>query len=271
MRTTLLCLAGALLIAGCNDNMTGTRDTTPAAPRGVASVTGDHEAILSWLSNTERDVVGYRVYVADCADCEYHLVGQTTTTSYIVSGLQNGVTRYFAVSAYDHGGNESDLSYETIFDTPRPEGTGLTLASVDADSMRAGYDFSDNAIVPYSSQNADVVFGASNGQLVLLAPFTDTDIQDAGYATTLDAVDFAPQNGWSPTGTVELILGHCYIVRTPDAQGEHYAKLRVTALSSTQVVLDWAYQVAPGNRELHQQPSTRPARVRRPTLAAAGT
>jgi hypothetical protein len=47
---------------------------------------------------------------------------------------------------------------------------------------------------------------------------------------------------------VELIPGHCYIVWTWD---DHYAKFRVTGLSSTTVSMDWAYQTATGNPELH--------------------
>jgi hypothetical protein len=85
--------------------------------------------------------------------------------------------------------------------------------------------------------------------------FVPNDIQDAGYASSLDAVDFSPVGqtaGWSPTGTVELIPGHCYIVWTWD---DHYAKFRVTGLSATTVSLDWAYQTATGNPELHAHPT----------------
>ena len=95
-----------------------------------------------------------------------------------------------------------------------------------------------------------------------LAPFTDTDLQDAGFGVNLDAVDFAPTVGWSPSGAVELIPGHCYVVRAP---GRHYAKFRVTQLTSGSVVLDWAYQLDPGNRELGARPvRSDAARVRRP-------
>jgi hypothetical protein len=96
-------------------------------------------------------------------------------------------------------------------------------------------------------------FGSNGSVYQMFVPDFQTDIQDAGYASTLDAVDFAPTTGWSPTGTVELIVGHCYIVWTRD---DHYAKFRVTDLkpSSTgspgRVTFDWAYQVDRGNREL---------------------
>ena len=96
-------------------------------------------------------------------------------------------------------------------------------------------------------------FGHNSGIYQMFVPDLQTDIQDAGYASSLDAVDFSPTSGWSPSGSVELIVGHCYIVWTRD---DHYAKLRVTEIRPgttgvpAKVVFDWAYQVDPGNREL---------------------
>ena len=84
----------------------------------------------------------------------------------------------------------------------------------------------------------------------MVAPFTDTDIQDAGYGSSLDAVDFAPSTGWSPSGTAELIVGHCYVVRITTTTANFYAKFRVTALTPDEVTFDWAYQTDPNNREL---------------------
>jgi hypothetical protein len=258
MRTLLTLVLGLFLIAGCReDKVVGPRhNTPPAAPRGLRSITGDHQAFLSWLANTESRVTGYRVYSGDCAggrSCPYDRIGSTTATTFVVDGLANGTTKYFAVAAVDADGNESDLSYDTIYDTPRPEGTGLALSNVVTDSLHAGYDFSAFVIRSYSSPLVDIYYGSANGQAIMVAPFTDTEIQDAGYGATLDAVDYAPAAGWSPSGTVELVTGHCYVVWTND---NHYAKFRVTSVTATRVVVDWAYQVAAGNPELGSRPAT---------------
>jgi hypothetical protein len=99
----------------------------------------------------------------------------------------------------------------------------------------------------------------------MYAPWADTQIQDAGYAESLDAIDYAPGTGWSPSGTAELIIGHCYVVRLGDGPLAHYAKFRVTNLSARQVELDWAYQIAPDNRELRARRVGAPhPRTRRP-------
>jgi hypothetical protein len=48
----------------------------------------------------------------------------------------------------------------------------------------------------------------------MFVPDLNRIIQDAGFRTTLDAWT-SPDHGWSPSGSVELIAGHCYIVWTP--------------------------------------------------------
>jgi len=260
----ILLAAAALGAAGCNDTSSPRDVTPPAAPRGLFSVTGDKEVTLSWLANTEGDLAGYRVYEAPCAsgsNCPYDRIGATAATQFVATGLTNGVTRYFAISAVDRAGNESDLSFEDVFDTPRPAGSTALNNFVNG-TANAGWDFSAFAKVASNDPAADIYYG-NNGSVaqmfatvVQVQPnvFVPNDIQDAGYASSLDAVDFSPVGqtaGWSPTGTVELIPGHCYIVWTWD---DHYAKFRVTGVSSTTVSLDWAYQTATGNPELHAQP-----------------
>jgi len=250
--TLAIATAAVLLLAGCDDErVVSPRDTTPpAAPRGLTSVTGDTQATLRWLANTERDVAGYRIYMAPCetgASCPYDRVGTTTGTSFVVTGLGNGTTRYFAVAAVDDEGNESDLTYETVFDTPRPAGFGRALSNFLSSPNSAGYDFSAAVARPYDNSATDVYFGHNGSVAQMFTADALTDIQDAGYATSLDAIDWAPSTGWSPSGTVELIEGHCYVVWTRD---NHFAKFRVTSVSTNQVVFDWAYQVDPGNPEL---------------------
>jgi len=271
MRTILSLMFGALLIAGCHDDrIVAPRLAPPAAPRGLHSVTGDHEVFLSWLANTEPGITGYRIYWGDCGgtSCPYFPIGSSTTTSFVVTGLANGQTKFYAVSAVGPDGQESELSYDDVFDTPRPEGTGLVLTNYQSDSLHAGFEFATFTVRSYTSLFIDIFYGTSGSQPLMIAPFSDTEIQDAGYGSSLDAVDFAPTAGWSPTGTVELIAGHCYIVWTHD---NHYAKFRVTSLTPSRVVVDWAYQVAQGNRELRARPAdgaSRP-RVRRAAVWAA--
>lgn len=260
---TLIVAASAVVaLAGCYDE-TAPRDVTPpAAPRGVFSVTGDHSVTLHWLANTEPDLAAYRIYTSACShgpDCPYEPVAVTVGTQFVVSGLANGETRYFAVAAIDRSGNESDLSYDDVFDTPRPAGS-VALTNASTAPAAAGYDFSAFTVRRFDDPQVDIYYVNSTGTDWMVAPFQDTQIQDAGYAQSLDAVDFAPVSGWSPSGSVELVLGHCYIVYTHE---NHYAKFRVTGFGPAGVEMDWAYQVDPGNRELKARHAVETKRVPR--------
>jgi hypothetical protein len=256
-----------LVLAGCGDDTTTRPLVPPAAPRGLFSVTGDGIVTLVWLANTEPDVVGYRIYQASCASgsgCPYERIGTVAAPAgeqyveYVVTGLTNGETVFFAVAAVDGEGLESELSWNDVFDTPRPAGTNLVLYNYLGSLYDVGYDFSAFGRTDFPDPPTDIFYGYrvdSTGFVYqqIFVPDYGTNIQDAGYALALDAVDFAPTDGWSPSGTVEAVVGHNYVVWTRD---NHYAKFRVTAVGPTTVTLDWAYQIDPGNQELAVIPTT---------------
>ncbi len=82
------------------------------APPPVSSI---NKVTLTWASNTESDLAGYKVYVGTSSGT-YNFPGSPFTigkiTTYIVTNLQQKTTYFFAVSAYDLAGNESPLSNE---------------------------------------------------------------------------------------------------------------------------------------------------------------
>ena len=41
---------------------------------------------------------------------------------YVDDDVRNGSTYFYAVSAYDYDANESELTPEQVYDTPRPSG-----------------------------------------------------------------------------------------------------------------------------------------------------
>lgn len=270
--TWMLLIATVVGLSGCRDE-TAPRDLNPpAAPRGFYSVTGDNTVYLSWLENTESDVAGYRIYESSCASgpgCPYTRIGSTdgrSATDFTVTGLTNGVTKYYAVAAVDFAGNEGDLSYENVFDTPRPEGFGARISDYLTSPAVSGWDLSAASVRPWDDASTDIFYGDNGSVAQMFVPDLQTDIQDAGYASSLDAVDFAPSSGWSPTGSVELIVGHCYVVWTRD---NHYAKFRVTRFvpqpsGPPRVEFDWAYQVDSGNPELKARPAREEGAGRRP-------
>jgi hypothetical protein len=196
-------------------------------------------------------------------------VGSTTGTSFTITGLTNALAVYPAVTAVDAAGNESGLSLDIVRDVPRPAGTGVTLSEVGLAPATAGFDFSAATVRDTSNVGVDIYYDVLAGARKMVCKYTDTDIQDAGYSSTLDVVDVAPASGWSPSGSVELIPGHCYVVRI-GLTSVNYGKFRVTGVSATQVVFDWAYQTAVNEPELRARPAGEATRERRPLSQRLG-
>lgn len=235
-----------VLLTGCMVNVSEPDTTPPAIPRGLYTIAGDRMVELFWVSNTERDFAGYYVYVSSSYDGRYQRIGSTNQNYYVDRGVRNGHTYYYAISAYDINGNESDLSPEVACVTPRPEGYGVILRNYRADPNHSGYDFSTSSVGRYNDQYTDVFFEYYNG-VHYLNVWEDTDIQDMGYTNSLYDIVEAPTRGWTPTKDVVAIPGHTYVIWTWD---NHFAKIRVTEVSSARVKFDWAYQLQTGNPSL---------------------
>ncbi len=249
--TKAFVLSFVFLALGCaRDKVTNVVvDTPPHRVDGVYSVTGDGEVTIYWRANQESDIAYYKVYRNSAPTGTFTLIGSTSQTSFVDTDVTNGVTYFYALAAVDRAGQESsELSYENVFDTPRPEGFGVSLTNAfNGGDATSGWDFS--AQVRRSSLDAatDIYYGASGGHYIVYAA-SETAIQDAGYVALRD-VDFGPpaNAGWSADGEVEAIPGHSYIVLTRD---NHYAKFEVTARDNSALGFDWAYQIDADNPEL---------------------
>ncbi|MFA5032961.1 MAG: fibronectin type III domain-containing protein [bacterium] len=237
----------AIFLCGCHSSRHIDDTTPPVVPTGVVSVTGNEEVTLYWNPNSEGDLSGYFIYRSDDPHGPYEVIGSSTSAFFVDKGVANAVTYYYAISAYDYAGNESGISAELIFDTPRPEGRGVKLWDADEYEMDAGYDFSGERVLEWDNDFTDVYCIASDGVIFMVAGDANTDIQDFGYIEELDEINYAPLEGWSQTGVVELIPGHGYVVWT---NNNHFAKFRVTSATDEYARFDWAYQEDVGNREL---------------------
>jgi hypothetical protein len=246
------------LVAGCEDDdpVVAGDVYPPFPPDGVFSVTGDQLVTIYWNANQEGDLAGYRVYRGN-VDLQgpYFPVADVSAgqTCYDDFDVNNGETWFYAVAAFDARGNESELSREDVFDTPRPEDFGLVLVELGQDPSHAGYDFSSlsNSSQPWTFGTTDIYFDEING-VNFIRTTAGVDIQDYGLID-LEAVDWAPDAGWAPSGQAEAIQYHSYIVRILDGPVYHYAKFEVRTVTASSVELDWAYQPSSselGNREL---------------------
>ena len=231
----------------------GPDNEPPAVPRGLYSVTGDGKVTLYWYPNTEKDLAGYDVYKGSACQDTYYFIGTTKSASFVDLNVINGRTYYYAVLAFDNNRNESDLSFDCIHDTPRPEGT-VALYDFNQFPLDAGFDFSQARRVAWNNAGTDTYLEFfSPNNVFYINTGLNVDIQDFGYTKSFDDVDFAPNQGWSELGFVEVILGHAYIIWTAD---NHFAKIRVENIGPNSVGLAWAYQTDTGNGELKLQPKS---------------
>ena len=270
-------IASFAFISSCGENEV-TRvvpaDCPPSAPRGVYAVNLDGYVQIWWYPNPEDDIVGYDIWKNDELYGTYEWIGEVDAEDpdpyeyhfdygdFIASGEPvNGEKFYYAVSAYDQGDNISELSYEEVSATPRPE--GLMGMAPKPDSC--GYNIISQSSIPQdcSLPSTDIVFDTSGAvsKFIVAMPrvmiqdygFTEYDIYEELYG--FDAVNYAPIDGWSVAGAAEIIEGHCYILRLGEVDGIHYVKIWVTIATDSYTEFWWAYQTDPNNRDLMPGPA----------------
>ncbi len=266
---SIVAVVGLLALVGCEDDNSGIFDPVPAAPQGVYSVTGDHAVDIFWNGPYETDIVEFIIWRSNDSLVNYGEIGRSAAEpnpdlrilwvyKYTDTTAENGVKYFYAVSSVDQRGQVSDLSAESVFDTPRPEGwVELYDSTLAPDS--SGWHFSTYHRVAPSL--ADVFVDRVGDIFYLNAGNDQTDLQDVGYTYEFEDVGWAPQDGWSDNGWAEIILGHTYVIWTHDLR---FAKMRVESISDSTVAFRWAYQTAENNPELIVRPDSLEKPVRGP-------
>jgi hypothetical protein len=81
---------------------------------GAARVT------LAWDANSEPDLAGYKIYYGLSSGTYSFIVEAGNVTTHTISNLQEGLTYFFAATAYNTAGFESDLSPQVSYTVPLP-------------------------------------------------------------------------------------------------------------------------------------------------------
>ena len=85
--------------------------TTPAVPTGLTATPASQSVTLIWNSVTDTDLAGYTVYQSTTSSGPWtDITDIQTTTTTTITGLTNGTTYWYAVTATDTTGNQSDRS-----------------------------------------------------------------------------------------------------------------------------------------------------------------
>jgi hypothetical protein len=139
----------------------------PAFARAGGSVT------LSWNANHEADLAGYRIYYGTSSGYYSNSLNAGNVTSFTIDNLSEGITYFFAITAFDNAGNESGYSAEVSAAIPSTDTTPPFISQVAAVKlMTTGATITWTTDEPADTQvdfGTDINYGTStplNSQLV---------------------------------------------------------------------------------------------------------
>ena len=128
-RLSRLGLIAALFLPGCGGsyNSTGSGGsgggTPPGAPTGLAATAGVQQVSLSWTASTGAS--SYNVKRATTHGGPYTKISSPSATSYNDTGLTNGTTYYYVVSAVNAAGESGNSSEASA--TPAAAATTINV------------------------------------------------------------------------------------------------------------------------------------------------
>jgi hypothetical protein len=103
-----------------------------------AAALANGRVTLAWDANSEPDLAGYKVYYGINSRVYPFTVSAGNVTNLTISNLQEGVTYYFAATAYNSAGLESDFSIEIDHIVPRIRATTTASLSSSANPANPG-------------------------------------------------------------------------------------------------------------------------------------
>ena len=160
------------------------------------------QVTLAWDPNTETNLRGYKLYYGFESSNYTHTIDVGNQTSYSISDLESNVVHYFAATAYDTSGNESDFSEEVSYLVPKepvptengppvadagpdqtlPEGVTVTLDGTNSTDP-------DGDAVSYLWEQTDgqtvVLLDTADGSVTFTAPDVGPDGASLSFKLTV--------------------------------------------------------------------------------------
>ncbi len=183
------------------------------------------DVTLTWDANTESDLVGYKLFYGTSSGNYAVTVDVGHSSTFTITNLEEGMTYYFAATAYDTSYNESAFSEElgytlttpntapNIPSTPTGPSTGYTLTSYgfstsgtdpDGDSLEYRLDWDDGEISAWGGAYSRKHAFSSAGNFCVKAQSIDI------HGTV---------SGWSPCLNVDIVLQTHTITASTGANG----------------------------------------------------
>jgi len=220
---------------------------TPAAPQNLLATAGDRQVTLTWNANNEADFLRYRIYAGTTANPTTKLdsVNGISNTTKRISGLTNGTTYYFRITAVDTTQQESLFSNEVsiiprAIDVPPAEPQNLratagsrqvTLtwqANTEPDFLRYRIygGTTSNPTTKLDSVNgiantAKVITGLNNGiTYYFRITAVDAALQESGYSNQVNAIPTLDDLPPTPPQNVRAVAGDRQVTITWNSNTE---------------------------------------------------
>ena len=103
-------------------------------------ITYSAEISLAWDANSEPALAGYNIYYGTASGDYSHRIDVGKATEYTVADLDVGETYYFAATAYDRNGNESEYSGELVYTCSYAKPILPPLEDSDGDGVLNSHD-----------------------------------------------------------------------------------------------------------------------------------
>ncbi len=193
----------------------------PGSTQGFAA-----QVTLAWDANTDPSVTGYKLYYGYATRSYGAPVNIGKVTQYTLTGIQEGINCYFAVTAYDANGNESAFSTElecfTLVPASVVNGTiSPSSAVVASRGMNLTFTITPSANYEVSTVTVD---GASVGAVssYTFSNVTASHSISASFAAVSSTYTISASAGAngavSPSGNVSVSQGGSqFIIIIPNA------------------------------------------------------
>jgi len=199
------------------------------------------DAILTWDPNTENDIAGYKIYVGPSSQNYHPPIDVGNVTTWTLTGLAEGATYYFAVTAYNTSGAESGFSNEvskTFVSTPdqtAPEISSVNVTGLSSNgaTITWGTDEPADSQVQYGAATADEASTPVNNAMVTAHSQNLTGLQPG----TLYHFRVLSRNA---AGLLAASADHTFTTLSDTTAPGVPAALSATPVSESQINLTWS-------------------------------
>ena len=167
----------------------------PIAPTNLAAVAGNGQVSLSWSAS--YGATSYNIYESTTSGGPYTKINSTTNTNYTVTGLTNGATYYFVVTAVNSAG-ESGYSNEVGMTLIPSSPPNLTVTAGNAQA-----NLTWNASIGSTSYNVYYSMTSGGPYTKIVSNITNTSYTVTGLANctiyyfVVTAINNTGESGYS--------------------------------------------------------------------------